>query len=190
MKKRIFIALPISLSLQNEIIAWEQSFADLPVRWLKGKNLHITLIPPWEENEVDEIIESLNHFRKPPLSPLLDKDGKGRSQIELRFDRVSFGPNPREPRLIWAEGQTVNQLSVIRNQLYETLGFPPESRPFKVHLTLARFRPAQFHSLPIQSLNVSVDWHDTISSFVLMESRLLPSGADYEVLAKFPFTSS
>ncbi|OGL88098.1 2'-5' RNA ligase [Candidatus Uhrbacteria bacterium RIFCSPLOWO2_02_FULL_49_11] len=174
MKKRIFIALPVSESLQNEIIAWEQSFSDLPVRWLKGKNLHITLVPPWEIDDTDKIVTLLNGSKFVT------------ERIELRFDRVSFGPNPREPRLIWAEGQTVNQLSVIRNQLYETLGFSPESRPYKLHLTLARFRPEQFASFPTQTLNEKVTWQDTATSFVLMESHLLPTGADYEILVEIP----
>lgn len=173
MTHRVFVALPISPALQNEIIAWERRFQNLPVRWLRGKNLHITLVPPWETDDIGEVVTL--------LKGLNFNAGK----IKLECNRVSFGPNRREPRLIWAEGGTVDQLSVIRSQLYETLKFPPESRSFKLHLTLARFRPEKFSAFPMQTLDETVDWRDTATSFVLMESHLLPSGAEYEVLASF-----
>ncbi|MEW6610245.1 MAG: RNA 2',3'-cyclic phosphodiesterase [Patescibacteria group bacterium] len=174
MPHRVFLAIPISLSLQNEVTTWERNFQNLPVRWLKGKNLHITLIPPWETNDIVNIVTLLNGL----------KSSVGK--IELQFTSVTFGPNPREPRLILAEGETMNQLSEIRSQLYETLKFPPESRFFKLHLTLARFRPENFSTFPMQTLNETVDWHDTATSFVLMESHLLPTGAEYKILSSYP----
>ncbi|MFA4872803.1 MAG: 2'-5' RNA ligase family protein [Patescibacteria group bacterium] len=191
MSHRVFVALPISPALQSEIIAWEQQFPGLPVRWLKGKNLHITLVPPWETDDTDKITTLLN---------CLNNAG---GRIELIFDRVTFGPNLREPRLIWAEGSTPPLIVKLKAQLEQTLALPQSQRTsatsprmsakervFLLHLTLARFRPEQFHSLPVKTFNETVDWQDTASTFVLMESHLLPSGADYEILAKFPFTSS
>src|SRR3990167_9190161 len=106
--------------------------------------------------------------------------------IELNFSRVTFGPNPREPRLIWAEGSTTPQLLKLKSSLDVALGREPDPRPFKLHLTLARFRPENFHSCQSKTLNEAVAWRDTATSFVLMESHLLAGGADYEVLAEIP----
>jgi 2'-5' RNA ligase len=172
MARRIFVALPISPALQNEILVWEQKFQNLPVRWVKGKNLHITLVPPWETDETDKIAKLLNGLK--------ETIGK----IDLKFDRVAFGPNLREPRLIWAEGNTPAPLVRLKSSLEVTLGREPDPRPFKLHLTLARFRSEHFQSFPTKTLNESVNWRDTATSFVLMESHLLPGGADYEIMEK------
>jgi len=170
MSRRIFIALPISETLQSEILAWEQAFQRLPVRWLKDKNLHITLIPPWYEENVERMVKGI-------------KEVKGMNgRLELQFKRVTFGPNPHAPRLIWAEGPTPPLLTQLKSNLEQALHFKPESRPFRLHLTLARFRPENFHSFPINTLNENVSWHDTAQSFVLMESHLHLTGAEYEVI--------
>lgn len=173
MKKRVFVALPISKELQEEILEWEERFLQLPVRWIKGKNLHVTLVPPWEEAEVHKVIESLSHSEKTI------------GEFEIKFNRVTFGPSLRSPRLIWAEGKTVGQLSVLRDQLFETLGFQKDSRSFRLHLTLARFRPEHFNSFANKDLNERVEWREPVKSFVLMESHLLPGGAEYEVLREY-----
>lgn len=174
MSDRVFLALPISERLQGEIQTWEQQFKNIPVRWLKGKNLHLTLIPPWEENNIGKLIEALK------------REELRIGSFEINLNRVSFGPNPREPRLIWAEGQTPPQLLQLKSSLEQTLGFRPDPRPFRLHLTLARFRPEQFKSFPTATMNETVEWHDTISHVVLFKSHLLPTGAEYKTLCQIP----
>ena len=57
--KRIFVALGVLEELQKEISLWQKKRADWPVRWVNGENLHITLVPPWHEKNVDAIISAL-----------------------------------------------------------------------------------------------------------------------------------
>lgn len=173
MKHRIFVALPISAALQEEIVEWEKKFSTLPVRWLHGKNLHITLVPPWYEENVEKIKE------------ILQKVHGAIGSFEIEFEKVTYGPDPRRPRLIWAEGSTPKELVTLTTKIEEALGVTPESRPFRLHLTLARFRPEDLSQFPIKKLDEPVSWHDTVRSFVLMESHLSPAGADYEVLGEF-----
>jgi 2'-5' RNA ligase len=98
---------------------------------------------------------------------------------------VSFGPTPKKPRLIWAEGQASREILDLRLKIYEALGRKSEGRPFKLHLTLARFRPADFAAFPLKVLNEKVPWRERFGSFVLMRSRLSPQGADYEAVEEF-----
>lgn len=178
MKRRIFVAITISERFQREISEWETKYRELPVRWLAGKNLHITLVPPWYEEDVNKVIKKL-------------AIGKLSDPLEIRFTKVDFGPNPRRPRLIWAEGETGNKILEMRDKITEKLDIRSEKleqrtdRPFKTHLTLARFRPETFSSFSVKRLSESVDWRDDVGSFVLMESHLSREGADYEVLQKF-----
>ncbi len=155
--------------MQSDILAWEKTFHGLPVRWIAPKNLHITLIPPWEEENIERVIDTL-------------KTVSGFGASEVQFRRVSYGPNPRSPRLIWAEGQTPPALLALKKQLEPLLGQKPQRRDFFLHLTLARFRQEEFYDFPLKKLNERTNWIDQASSLVLMESHLLPDGADYEVI--------
>lgn len=168
--KRLFIAVPISHPLQMEIAAWAEKYFTLPARWLQGKNLHVTLIPPWYEHNLEEVFslfDSVQGIVKP---------------FEMKFEHVSVGPNPREPRLIWAEGEAPGELLVLKELFEKTFGKKSEYQPFKMHLTLARFRPEDFVLFPKKKIDEKVAWSEKVSSAVLMESHLSPAGVDYEVL--------
>jgi 2'-5' RNA ligase len=196
--RRIFIAIPISENLQREILEWEENFKNLPVRWLQGKNLHITLVPPWYTDEVEKIKEACRNFKKISQSisyhPIEQSDIV--SPFEIEFRKVTYGPDPQRPRLIWAEGKTPAEIRNLKLEIERALNQKPEERQFKLHLTLARFGPRPlrqrsgaggsetFSSFPIKKLDEKVDWKERVESFVIMESHLSPEGADYEVLEK------
>lgn len=166
------MAVKISEELQGEILGWEKIYARLPVRWLAGKNLHITLIPPWESEEAEKT--------KVALKTLEGKIGP----FEMIFEKVEFGPRFDEPRLIWAEGAAPKEIQDLKIRVENVLGKEPENRPFKLHLTLARFRPKDFVRFPVKKLDEKVFWRQEVKSFVLMESHFLPDGSDYEILER------
>jgi 2'-5' RNA ligase len=182
MIKRLFVALPLSEKFQAEIAAWEKNFSQLPVRWTAGRNLHITLIAPWEEAEehIPEVIRILKDFKNQPALKNFPKIS------EIDFQKVKFGPTPLTPRLIWAEGETPAEMFELKKALGRVLDLP-DHRPFSPHITLARFRPEEFNGFSVKNLDESVGWTETFSNFVLMESRLSPAGADYQVLERFNF---
>jgi len=181
--KRIFIALPITTEPE---IDWSSELREeKSIRWIKPKNLHITLVPPWYvadsrmEAQLDRAPESL------PLVAQRLKSLEGKlTSFEMRFDRVRFGPDPRKPRLIWAEGETPQQLQELKTKIEKRLEREPEDRPFKLHVTLARFRPENFFRFPVKVLDKEIEWSEQVKAFVLMESHLSPKGAEYKVLEK------
>ena len=172
MKKRIFVAIKISPELQEAILEWEKNYNRLPVRWVGGKNLHATLVPPWEEEDAERA--------KKVLEALKSKVGR----FEIEFNKVEYGPHGQEPRLIWAEGRPPKVLVDLKERLEQLLGHRSDFRPWLMHLTLARFQPRDFSRFPVKQLNEEVFWRQEVGSFVLMESRLLPGGSDYEVLGE------
>lgn len=171
---RVFVAIGLPRQLQDSITAWAKTYEELPVRWIAGKNLHITLVPPWQEDDVDAVRER--------LSTVLDRSS---GPFRVHFSRVTFGPRPREPRLIWAVGDAPAPLIELRENVHAALEMQMEERPFRAHLTLARFRAEDLQRSPVKTLDEKIDWHLDADSFVLMESRLSRSGADYEILAEF-----
>lgn len=171
MSHRIFVAVPISPFLQDAALEWEKSFSDLPVRWLAGKNLHITLVPPWYEKDTDSAKDKLNKIT-------------AAGGFEIEFKKINFGPDPHRPRLIWAEGSAPKEIVALKDGACEIFNRPKESRPFLLHLTLARFRPETFSSFVVKKLDERVAWTDNVRSIVLMESHLSRRGADYEIIAE------
>lgn len=174
---RIFVAIPISPKLQKTVLNWQENYHQLHLRWLSGKNLHITLIPPWYEKNPASIIAKLQSIKN-KISP-----------FKVEFTKITFGPNPQRPRLIWASGQTLAQLVELQKELQKILHEAGlkillENRSFLLHLTLARFREEDFHNFPIKTLNENISWQEKISSIVLMQSHLSQSGADYEILKR------
>lgn len=175
-KHRLFVALPITPTLQEKVFAWARAYESLPVRWLTGKNLHITLIPPWYEADIEYVQKQLQ------------KLSWDKGSLSLAFRRVLYGPNPREPRLIWAQGETPPELGELKDKFEQILDIESEKRPLKLHLTLARFRPENFSKFRIKHLDDPVTWDEEVHEVVLMESHLARSGADYEILAHIPLT--
>jgi 2'-5' RNA ligase len=169
---RVFLGIGIAPPLQKEILLWSKQYKKLPVRWLSGENLHVTLVPPWEEYDIESLKQSLADCPK-------------MGAFEMSFERASFGPSPREPRLIWAEGKTPNTIPKLNATLERAAARAGEKRIFRLHLTIARFRPEDFSSFSIQTIEDHVVWKEEVKSFRLYQSHLAPTGARYETLEEF-----
>jgi 2'-5' RNA ligase len=179
-KSRIFIAIPTSTQLQQKVGDWQKPYAAAyphtaaHLRFISSHNLHLTLIPPWYANpeEIAAIQKKLQQIKVAPFN--------------LHFEQITFGPSARQPRLIWASGKTppaiIDLKKSLESALAGTSSISAEKRPYLLHLTLARFRPEDFKHFEAKDLNEKVDWQETVSSFALMESRLSPKGAEYNVL--------
>lgn len=67
------------------------------------------------------------------------------------------------------------------------VGQPPEERPFAGHLTLARVaKGARVDLRPLAGAPVAGRW--PVREVCLVESRLSPTGARYQVVERFPLT--
>ncbi|MGC8776283.1 MAG: 2'-5' RNA ligase family protein [Minisyncoccia bacterium] len=132
--------------------------------------MHITLIPPWYEKNIDLIKNKLKSLEGSFLN------------FKIQFNLVEYGPNKFNPRLIWLVGNTPKELLNLRLKFLEVLNQKPENREFKTHLTLARFNPDLKFNLP--EIKKNIFWEENIKEFILIESRLLKTGAEYDVLEK------
>ncbi len=163
MSKRIFIGIPLPRDLADTIVTWRQ----LSGRSVASKNLHITLVPPWQETDADSVTTLLKGIRG--------------QAFPIRLVRVRPGPDFNRPRLIWVEGQAPEEVKSLKLKVESVLQIQPEQRPFRLHVTLSRLRAEDKPDFT----EVAVDWSFEANEFVLFESRLSPAGADYEVLSRF-----
>lgn len=167
-KKRVFIAIPTSQTLKRKVSKWQKSHKKLNVRFLKPKNLHFTIIPPWYTDDIEAEIKKLQKIA-----------GKFSSD-SLTLTKITLGPTLKSPRLIWAEGQTPPLLPKLKKALEKIFKTKPDNRRYLLHLTLARFKtPPKF---PEEKIN----WSQRITKVVLMQSHLTPKHAEYKILAEIP----
>ena len=174
------MALNISQELRDKIINWQAEFKRRApetaekIRWLTGESLHITILPPWYEDDegIEKAKKALNFV-------------SGGDKFDCFFESVSYGPDPRWPRLVWLSGETPLQLVDLKNRITQTLKIKNESRPFLLHLTTGRFRSEDFSSFSIKNLNESFEFKETIKEFALIKSHLEKGGARYEIIEKF-----
>lgn len=169
MKKRIFLGIRISDKLKNKIAEFRQKYKNLPVRWMREENFHLTIIAPMEldDNEMVEMIEKLKKIE--------DEFGP----IEIEFDKICFGPNLRRPRLIWVESKPNQKLVKLKNKITQILGLRIESRLSRPHLTIARFKPRD-----LVKINKPISWQEEADSFAIVQSKCLENGAVYINLAE------
>ncbi len=201
MSRRIFIGIPATEEIQSKVAEWEQGFLisesvkGLKIRWIKSQNLHITLMPPWE---ISHKVWNMEHEALKKSLQLAADETKA---FEISFKEISFGPNPREPRMIWARGQAPNDLIVLKEEVEKNISSITHGREqnknlLKLHMTLARLssfvRPFshQFETqrgrvLPGARRQWEINWAMMADRFVLYESHLSSAGADYEVLEEF-----
>ena len=171
--RRVFVGIPLSDELRIEISSWRRPYKRLPVRWIDERNLHVTLVPPWYEGNIAGATMKLErlHGRVPPF--------------DISFEAVSWGPDPRRPRLIWATGSAPPELVALKRRVDELYPERAElGRPFTLHTTLARVREEEGRSMPRQAFPAPRGWNMTVQSVVLYESKLLRGGAEYEILSE------
>jgi 2'-5' RNA ligase len=168
---RIFVAIPMSLELQNKVLQLQKSFGNLPVRWTQPKNLHITLVPPWKTERLHEEAKKLETIQL--------------KQFDIYFNTLEFGPNNRTPKMIWVSGPIPHEIVDLRQKNFKALKQQPEPRPFKLHMTLARFQPENFLNFPFTQLPLTINLREHVNSFALMESHLSPRGSNYKMVKNF-----
>ncbi|MCJ7826007.1 RNA 2',3'-cyclic phosphodiesterase [Patescibacteria group bacterium] len=169
MKHRVFIALPIPSSIKKEIAQWKREHSDMPVRFIKKGNLHITIVPPWYTDNLRALKQTLHAMEKP-------------KNLTLTFSEIAFGPTQKNPRLIWVTGLKNLRLQKAKQTFEHSLGVTPEKRLLIPHITIARFNHLKNPSAFQKS---KIHWKCTMKTFCLMESHLLRTGAQYRTIQTY-----
>ena len=104
------------------------------ISWTRPQSNHLTLKFFGDIGSTD--VEKIGTAVKIQLATV--------SSIVLKIEKIGVFPDLRRPRVIWA-GTTgdIEKLTMLQNKLdvdFAGLGFPPENRPFRAHLTLGRIK--------------------------------------------------
>lgn len=181
---RLFVAIDLPEALKQQLSALTTRIDG--VRWTETANLHLTLrfIGDVPQDTADAIQAALSDVQSSPFS--LQLNGVG-----------TFPANPRKsPRIIWAgltNPPTIQSLHEKIEKAVSDLGPTPDNRPYTPHITLGRVKSADDGTLSAirHFIQHNSGFHTEAfmpAEFILMESLLLPSGAKYTPLARYPLT--
>lgn len=184
MKHRIFIAINLPEEIKKRLENYQSQWPDLPVRWVKPENLHITLafLGYLNDEQVLEVIK-------------ITKEVALRNQPFLvNLKKIIYGPPKKPARMIWAEGEKNIEFSKLQKDLEHSLqgkiiGFEKENRPYSPHITLGRIRQWEFRQIEPEErpeVNEEINLSFEVNSIEIMESELKRGGAEYTILESIP----
>lgn len=189
---RLFIAVELEREVFAALAAAQEALtrAGAPrLRWVRPEGIHLTL--KFLGETLAERIPALEAALEPALT------GLPGTRVRLG-DMGSFGG--RSPRVVWVGLQNgLAALAALQSAVEKALaplGFAPEERPFRPHLTLARvppgLRPAERRKLAevLRSAPGVEPVIIPVTEVSLMESRLTAEGALYQRLRAFPLRPS
>ncbi len=187
--KRLFVGVRVSVQTANalaqcaEQLARRAKDANVDVKWVPPTNYHLTL-------------KFLGHARTELVPALVDKIAAalvGTAPYKFRTTRLGGFPSLEATAVVWAgiddRGET-QQLAARIETACSELGFAPEPRGFKAHVTLGRVRetrPLKDVVLPMSEQMFS----DTrVDGVILFESETKSGSSVYKEISKIAFKTA
>lgn len=185
---RLFVACEVPDDVKDtigEVIEGLRQKSGTAVRWIKPDGVHVTL----------KFLGEVPTKKLPAVKLAIQEAVVGHSPFELEFSTIGTFGGREGLRIMWVgiAGDVLRLEALVRavNAALAVVGFEPERRPFRPHLTLGRVRDeiGTRHRAEIEVAVGKTDVPDVswrTAQVSLMRSRLGPGGASYEVLATFP----
>ena len=181
-----FVAIGLPPFVIKKITEVQNQFKslDLDIAWVKPENVHLTLrflgnITTWQISEI--------------TLRLAEIAGKS-SKFEISLTHLGVFPNLNHPKVLWVGLEnSENYLEILQKKVAEqiqTIGFEPETKNFRPHLTFARMKsPRGKESLKqkLQSFPKIFAKAIGVYSIKLYKSHFTPRGYTYTVLETFAF---
>lgn len=177
---RLFVALNLPAAVRQAL--WDAitpvRTLGLPVRWVRPEGIHLTL----------KFLGEVADATETDLKSALGRAARGGRPLPLALAGFGAFPSVERPRVIWAGMDPDPAIELLQHQVereFEPLGFAPEGRPFRPHLTLGRAErdtgPRAFGPLAPALAELSYQETVVVETVDLMQSTLQSGGAVYQV---------
>src|SRR4030042_2889619 len=183
MNHRVFIAVNLPKDIKEQLLVQQKRLRDLPARWAKEDNLHITLIflGYLKDEEIVKVCEAVKEVAQKTIP------------FSIKLNEICYGPPEKiPPRMVWILGEKSKDLANLKDNLEkELLGNPSLNnlktgvRLFSPHITLGRIRQWEWQRIePEERPEIETELFLTfeVQSIEVMESHLKRGGAEYLVI--------
>ena len=169
---RLFIGLPIPAELANALTRHARAIPLPKARWTPSENIHLTLVFLGEvaEQKLSSIKLELDELKTAP--------------VPLRLIRLNTFPRGG---VLFAEVDPTAELLHLQEQMASRMaccGFPAEDRPYRPHITVARFHEPRLLSNSELILSALLQRSFSADTITLYRSSLTPKSPHYEILAQ------
>lgn len=138
-QRKIFIGIRLPEYVKKRLSEKMEKWKNLPIQWSFEENLHITLL-------------FIGYINDEAMIDICDKTRKAAEKtggFDIKFEKIGFGPDEKNPRMVWLSGEANENLRNLVENLEKELGiaktFRNEIRP---HVTLGRIRQTVWKNLP------------------------------------------
>ena len=168
-RHRVFIAINLPEEVKKELGGFYVKHPDLPAKWTKKDNLHITL----------EFLGDLTDVEIGEVCVVVKEVAKNHKSFSIDLTKILYGPPKKNPpRMVWCDGEKSEELTDLKEDLKESLlekiAFrPDEGKSFIPHVTLARISEWEFKKFDLDErpeINEYVDLVFTVESIEVMEA--------------------
>lgn len=182
MRHRIFIAINLTGEIKKELEDYQRKWRDLPIRWTKKENLHITLI----------FLGSLSSEKVSEVCRIAKEVASRNKSFLVNLNKICYGPPKKmPPRMVWVQGRKSEEFTSLKEglekSLFEKIRFSFENREFAPHITLGRIKTWEFRQIEPEErpeVNEEINLSFEVNSIEVMESQLKRTGAEYTVLER------
>jgi len=191
MRHRIFIAINLPEDIKKRLADYRLKWPELPCRWTKRENLHITLIFLGYLND-EEILDIIKTTQEVASQS---------SSFSINLNRIIYGPPKKPPRMVWAEGEKSQELANLQNDLENALASSETSinensgeiRPYSPHITLGRIKTWEFRQVEKEErpeISEEISLIFPVESIEVMKSQLKRTGPEYAILESVLLTEA
>jgi len=177
---RLFVALNLPDAVRRALWTAAAPVRELglPVKWVRPEGIHVTL----------KFLGEVPDAREPELRAALGRAVSGGRALPLVVGGFGAFPGFERPRVIWAGIDPDPALELLQHRVeqeFGPLGFPPDGRPFRPHLTLGRAardaRPRHCDGLAMTLMGLQHEETTLVRAVDLMQSVLQSTGAVYQI---------
>ena len=185
MSLRLFVALELPVTVKDGILTVIEDLRSRGTRasWSRSGTMHLTLA----------FLGDTEEGLLCPLNEALLDASSAVEPFSWMIRGLGAFPSPRRPKVIWAGVDAPEALFELKRRIdaaLEPLGFSPERRRFRPHVTLGRVRDdAQATGFEmVLASTESPEFTIPTDEVLLMKSTLKRGGALHEVLDRCPLT--
>jgi 2'-5' RNA ligase len=139
-QRKIFVGISVSPQIAKRLEQRMDKWRDLPVRFTKKDNFHVTLLFLGYMLD-DAVVEVCNR---------VEEAVRSLEPFDIVLDRIVLAPEQgKHAKMLWLTGEANKDLKTLYEALEKALGlFSAEKKSFRPHVTLGRTRKTRWENLP------------------------------------------